>query len=571
VWRLAGLLIVLMLATGLGSLECQRSAKAAKFASDVDGSGAPDVNLQVGHCKQKPSTMCLELQSTKFGAKEFFLTDNDKASAIHIGLIGHKFDDGPLPAAFVYWLTGTDADGASGPLVSLSVFDLNGPGQKAWVSPPRPNPGQHFEGYSVSDTYFAVLAAPSGKRYPFLAPGRRYLNLPHWDFLCLFDPAKIAQPDPACGTGFRKVSASFPNADKLSGFRHDGGWLEDVDGDGWQDINLPFLRYILVISGRTGDQLALLHPEIAQHAEHGAPVDFDSGRFYGSFTPFTAAGGKHDVLIAAGNPVGTFDDIYCNVARYFAVLETKMPDQPRSRGLKWARYISFLKNFFGDADAQTIVRQGDGIDKCVHRVSDSVFHAKDELFTLYDEFVSDPPLDPKTCLTEQRAEWRAHFPPAKMRAWTDCARASFAPATGDWRVQILDLADGRRVGEWQDGYVWGRLRNFVPGYPETFVLEIMDRRIAFDQKGYSPKALWVVAVNPDFTWQRLGELPAAVRPRIVVPAPDPLPDEGTTGSSSLGISEIATGTDADGSTDIELQDGRAVGYSARTRSFVLKP
>lgn len=98
-----------------------------------------------------------------------------------------------------------------------------------------------------------------------------------------------------------------------------------------------------------------------------------------------------------------------------------------------------------------------------------VFRAKDKLFTLYNEFVSDPSLDPRTCLTEQRAEWLAHFPPDKMRAWTDCAKASFAPATGDWRVQMLDLADGRRVAEWQNGYVWGRLRNFVPGYPETFV------------------------------------------------------------------------------------------------------
>ncbi len=270
--RATYLLLALTIGAGLGGLASSRSAGAAEYAFDVDGSGAPDADLELSHCKQKPSAVCLELshckqkpsavclelQSAKFGTKEFFLTDNAKVAAIHIGLIGRQFDDGPLAAAFVYWLTGADASGASGPLVGLSVFDLNGPGQKAWVAPPRANSAQHFEGYSVNDTYFAVLAAPGGKRYPFLAPGQRYLNLPHWDFLCLFDPTKIAQPDPACGTGFRKVSATFANADKLSGFRHNGGWLEDVDGDGWQDINLPFLRYILVISGRTGEQLALL-------------------------------------------------------------------------------------------------------------------------------------------------------------------------------------------------------------------------------------------------------------------------------------------------------------------------
>jgi hypothetical protein len=570
--RATDLLLALTIGTGLGGLASLRPAgAAAEYAFDVDGSGAPDANLELAHCQKKPAAVCLELKSAKLGAKEFFLTDSAMAVAIHIGLIGRQFEDGRLAAAFVYWLTGADASGASGPLVSLSVFDLNGPGQKAWVAPPRANSAQHFKGYAVNDTYFAVLAAPDGKRYPFLAPGQRYLNLPHWDFLCLFDPTKIAHPDPACGTGFRKVSATFPGADKISGFRHNGGWLEDVDGDGWQDINLPFLRYILVISGRTGDQLARLHPEIAKRAIHGAPVEFDSGRFYGSFTPFTASDGKRDVLIASANPVGTFDDIYCNVARYYAVLETKTPNQSRTRELRWADYISFVKNFFSGAAAQTIVRSGDGIDKCVHRISDSVFQAKDKWFSLYNEFVSDPVVDPRTCLTEQRAEWLAHFPPDKMKAWTDCAKASFAPATGDWRVQMLDLANGRRVAEWPNGYVWGRLRNFVPGYPETFVLEVMDQRVRFDQKGYSPKALWVIAVNPNFTWQRLGELPVAVRPRIVVPAPDPLPYEGTTGSSWRGIWEIATRANADGSTDIELQNGRWVGYSPQTRNFVLKP
>jgi len=569
--RATNLLWALTIGAGLGGLASLQSAGAAEYAFDVDGSGAPDADLELSRCQQNPSTVCLELQSAKFGAKEFFLTDNAKAAAIHIGLIGRQFEDGPLAAVFVYWLTGAAASGASGPLVSLSVFDLNGPGQKAWVAPPQSNPGQQFKGYSVYDTYFAVLAAPGGKRYPFLAPGQRYLKLPHWDFLCLFDPTKVAHPDPACGTGFRKVSATFPDAAKLSGFRHNGGWLEDVDGDGWQDINLPFLRYILVISGRTGTQLALLHPEIAKRARNGAPVEFDSGRFYGSFTPFTVSDGKHGVLIASANPVGTFDDSYCNVARYYEVLETKTPDQPRSRELKWANYISFVKNFLGGADAQTIMRQGDGIDKCVHRVSDSVFQAKDKLFTLYNEFVSDPSLDPRTCLTEQRAEWLAHFPPDKMKIWTDCAKASFAPATGDWRVQILDLANGRPAGEWQNGYIWGRLRNFVPGYPETFVLELMDQRVRFDQKGYSPKAFSIVSVNPDFTWRRLGELPVAVRPRIVVPASDPLPYKDTMGSTWRGILEIATRTGTDGSTDIELQDGRWVGYSPQTRSFVLRP
>ena len=49
------------------------------------------------------------------------------------------------------------------------------------------------------------------------------------------------------------------------------------------------------------------------------------------------------------------------------------------------------------------------------------------------------------------------FPPDKMKAWTQCADAKFAPATGDWQVQLRGLADGRRLARWPNGYVWGPL------------------------------------------------------------------------------------------------------------------
>ena len=159
--RAACLMLGLAVSGVLATIACPRPAGAAGYAFDVDGSGVPDANLQLSHCQKKPSAVCLQLKSTKFGAKEFFLTDDTKATPIHIGLIGRQFSDGPLAAAFVYWLTAADASGATGPLVALSVFDLNGAGQKAWVAPPKANPAQHFQGYSVNDTYFAVLAGPA--------------------------------------------------------------------------------------------------------------------------------------------------------------------------------------------------------------------------------------------------------------------------------------------------------------------------------------------------------------------------------------------------------------------------
>ena len=97
--RIAGLLLAAMLAAGTGNLACLRPAAAAEYAFDIDGSGAPDANLLLSPCQAKPASVCLELKSAKLGSKEFLFSDNAKASAIHIGLIGRQFD-GPLAAAF---------------------------------------------------------------------------------------------------------------------------------------------------------------------------------------------------------------------------------------------------------------------------------------------------------------------------------------------------------------------------------------------------------------------------------------------------------------------------------------
>ncbi|MGE3759886.1 MAG: hypothetical protein AB7H97_19120 [Pseudobdellovibrionaceae bacterium] len=37
-----------------------------------------------------------------------------------------------------------------------------------------------------------------------------------------------------------------------SKFRHNRGWLLDVDNDGFDEIHLTFFLFILTLSGRTG-------------------------------------------------------------------------------------------------------------------------------------------------------------------------------------------------------------------------------------------------------------------------------------------------------------------------------
>jgi hypothetical protein len=284
---------------------------------------AQPLQVKALNCSDGRPGKCL-LATTNHDRQQIQFTGNPQASAIAVGLIGEQFS-GKLPAAYVYWKTGEDSNGSTGPLVALSVFDLNGGGLVAQVTPPKSDPAKHFQGYSANDTYFGIVQGPAGKRYPFLAPGQRYMNVPHWDYLCIFDVATVDRPEAGCGRGFKKYIATFQGAVKLTSFRHNGGWLEDIDNDGWQDINLPFLKgYILSISGRTGQQLALSHFDVAAQSEPTSIPYFHGGRIYGSFTPFAASNGKNDVLIASGVTVGAFNDFYCNVSRYFAVLETRI-------------------------------------------------------------------------------------------------------------------------------------------------------------------------------------------------------------------------------------------------------
>ena len=560
------------------------------FAADAvaDEPQAPQVS--VAGCSDGRPAKCL-LAITGQNRLEFQLTDNPHAIPMAVGLIGQQFS-GQLPAAYVYWKTGEDwetwaklgsTDKAS--LVALSIFDLNGRGLVAQIAPPKSDSAKNFKGYSAHDTYFGIVQGPAGKRYPFLAPGMRYLNIPHWDYLCIFDPAALAKPDPACGRGSKRDSATFPGADKLAGVRHDGGWLEDVDGDGWQDINLPFLNgYILTISGRTGRQLALLHFDVAAHSEPNSPPFFHSGRLYGSFTPFTASNGKSNVLIASASPVGTFNDFYCNVSRYYAVLETKNSSDPASRDLKWSDYISFdatiypfNKASFSNAQPDQILRQGDFNNKCVHRVSDSLFHASGRPLTVYNYFMTDPPLPADSCQKERYGEVlemrRGVNPPREaQKLLVACAKATWLPATGDWSVRTLNLDNGALVSEWKNAYVWGRVRDFVPRQAETFIVELMDERVRFDQRGHTPKQFMVAGIGPDFTWRRFGVLPVAIGPKMMMQPPSlTTPYEGTVGTSQYKIVEIQTRPRHDGLVDIKLEDGRWVGYSAENQGFALQP
>jgi hypothetical protein len=176
------------------------------------------------------------------------------------------------------------------------------------------------------------------------------------------------------------------NALKASGFRHAGGWIEDVDGDGWGDINLPYMMgYILTLSGKTGRQIGLSHFDVAAQLEPNSPPYFHGGRFKGSFADFTdPQTGAHDVLIADGDIVGNFKDMYCGVSRYFAVAQWSGGQLQ----LRWSNYLLFTKTIFLQPYVSTLhySRLADDLNKCAHRFSTSLEWIAGKPYVVFDFF-----------------------------------------------------------------------------------------------------------------------------------------------------------------------------------------
>jgi hypothetical protein len=278
-------------------------------------SPAPLLVPRIEACPTAPSASCATFTGGDGHIKHVWIA-HEKVSLIDGQMMGTFPTYHNHPLAYVY-----ASNSASKPL--LYILDLTASRLVAWLGAPGT--------YTVYGTYFDYITDPRGNKYPFFAPGAHALdgssyaggaNPGAWDFLCLFDPRFIGTPDPACSTGFKPYTATFTTASgqsarEASGFRHNGGWVQDLDGDGWGDINLPYLSYILTISGRTGHQVGLSHIDPGAPVSPPEPPRFDSGRLYGAFTQLPDADGHKSVLIAAANAVGTFTDVACNVSRYF--------------------------------------------------------------------------------------------------------------------------------------------------------------------------------------------------------------------------------------------------------------
>ena len=521
-------------------------------AVDVDENGVDDSTLTAGPCTYHSLYTCLKLSSTLIPSQELQITDWP-VSVQEVGLMGKHFGGG-YSAAYVYTPICANLS-CTTQAAALYVYNLNSSALVGWLTAPSP-------AYSIHNAYFGLVRGPNGLRYPFLAPGGKYVGAGDWQGLCLFDAAKISAPDPACYTGFKSYALTFP----AGSYRHNGGWLSDVDRDGWDDINLPFLKTVLTISGRTGQQLASSTFNVSAQSEPAtASAWFHSGRNYSGFASFNSpSSSDRRVLISSGNAVGTFDDSNCNVSRFMSVAKWN-PDSTLS--LLWSNFISFSKTIFNSASwsMSNYVRWGDGIDKCVHRTSDSLFWAGANPVVLYSYFTLVDPI-PDDCQDEVFDEQEnLYVDPLLIQETYQCQDANFLPAVGRWTIQAFQGDTGGGVTAWPQAYLWGRVQHFVPNEPYTLVIETFTTnsgKVRFDQNGHTTvDALWFSKMESNYTWSHAGALSGGARPRTTVNfwyyGSQPIGG----GSSWGGLPELVVrDIDSDGLNDVQLTDNSWVGY-----------
>lgn len=485
--------------------------------------------------------------------------------------------------AYVYGAaTSPDFNGGLAGNAAILVVDLTAGKEVAFVASPA--------GFTPYNTYFAYITDPSGNKYPFVAPGAHYLTNSSdaagnryavWNGLCIFNVPSISNPGYGCDTGFTSYLVTFTAPNGLSeadasGFRHNGGWVEDVDRDGWGDINLPFLEYILTISGRTGVQLGLAHFDVAASTEPTSPPYFHSGRFYGGFNTFTdPQTGARDVLFSDGLAVGNTDWEYnCNVSSYMAVGQwsgTKL-------NLKWSDYLSFAKTIFNPPydSVSNYSRLGNDLNGCANWIGQSLSYVNGYPYVVYDRFTRDT--STPICQQETLNEQKANFTDATTQATNICFQANALPLMGHWSARVLDAGTGKEVSNTKDMYVWGVAANVVSGNSPAFLVQKIIPNggdVQYEHTANTNGSAFAIATLGSGGALTLGATSGNPEGRV----PNVLGNDDTaygafpmgSGSSFLGIPQLVLkDVDGDGLNDIQMNDGTWLGWSAALQKLVLK-
>ncbi|MFN7959874.1 MAG: hypothetical protein U0002_01250 [Thermoanaerobaculia bacterium] len=562
------------------------------YAWDLTRDGVNDTNLSYEPCNDGSGRQCLVVDSWLFrqprripvggtDARPASTSPVTVAYEAPLRLIGDHNGDGLAEIALLY----VRALGATSYAPALAVLDADSGTVLAQVTSPA---GLTVtpDGYPISgDALFP--GGPGGLVYPALTPGYGDSNAnpaKQWGWGCLF---RLGQSSSDCGPGFIRLDTRILGGQPYglsTWFREARGHLQDVDGDGWEDLNLPYHWAFLTLSGQTGAQLTTTGYDAA--AGTGAqPVGFHSGRNYGVHAAATVGAVKR-IVVAAGSPVGNFDDPYCNVSRWSGVLE--QPAGPTSRALSWVVYDGFHSNNWSSfpyvppgGAAPTPTRWGDFSDKCLHRYGNARSVMDGQNVLLLDYFTVNW-ADPANASLVGRCkdqQYQLYMDPpwtqAKQDVWNACASQHLA-ARGRWGMKVLSEANGGGLTGSLDTYVWGWSTTLRSGGEVLYLVEPTPNPVRFDLKDASgqrlpPQALRVYALVNGL-WSARGTFPAAGRPHLL-----DVPKVGGLGSGDFYPVRQLTLEDRDGDglqeVLITLADGTDcwIGWSAATASWVVKP
>ena len=521
-------------------------------AHDLDADGVPETDLSLGPCTRTPDGTCLHVVSPLVPLTELPLAAtadqcDGNYQARRLELLGDHSGDGlsEIAARFCRF------DGVQGP-PALAVVDLAAAAILGRADAPI------AQDYAWSD----AVQDPQGLRHPFLAPSYgdgENIN-GNWGYLCVYRPELPAAAN--CGPGFSAIPTLLAPGE----FREVGGTLQDLDGDGWQDINLIYHRRQYSLSPATLGLLNTFEYDVAAADEPGAPKWFHSGRNYGTHAAITGGDGKPRIVIVGGTPVGSFGDDLCNVSRFLAVLE-QSPAQPATRALAWSRYFGFSSTIFATYDAkyaadpmQDVARLADAVDGCIHRFSDSRTTMNGAEVLLINYFAMSAPID--LCLVEQFALYQ---PPTwtdeKADAWYACF-AKNRTAPGVWGMQVLDERTGVGLTGSQGTYVWGWSDLLRPG-ERIYLVQYLAGPGAFDLSDRPLTALKAHALS-DGLWQARGEFPVPGRPKLRQQDP-----QGPRGVGSYTFFSELTLHPGD-PAGVELDDGSIVAHDPDTDTWVLR-
>jgi len=532
-------------------------AAPALYSYDLDGDGTNDSNLSVRSCGDEAQPTCLWVESTVVADAAIQIastapTCEGTLSGRRIEVIGnHAGDDIHEVAVFHCRNDGENAPPA------MAVVDVSAGSVIAETVAP-----------AVQKHAFADYPrGPDGKRYPFLAPSYGDgLNADgNWGYVCIYRP-DLPGGSP-CGTGFSSVSAA-PNGGNY--FREVGGYLQDLDADGWEDISLIYHQSVQSISPATLGELDYLVYDVAASTEPSSPAWFHSGRNYGTHAAVTGTDGMLRTIEVGGAPVGTFTDYNCNVSRFVAVLDS-VAGNPASRTMRWSHYYGFASTIFSAYDPQyasdpsvVVARPADVMDGCVHRFSDSRSVMDGEEVIVFNYFVQDAPFD--RCLEEQYALYLPPtWTPEKTEAWYGCFEQN-VQSMGVWGMQVLRESDGvGRTGS-LNTYVWGRSDELLPSGEMVYLVEILPGSGRFDLADRTPSALAVYALV-DGLWSSRGNFPLAGRPKIRFEMPAGSRGVGSfTYYAELTLDDV----DHDDLADVQLESGDWVGYDSSSGTFAIK-